>query len=189
MLPKCSKNIFSSSSEHFQYLKCLHISKNHEIRARWSFVNSIPLGGSHPARGHPSLQTHKKKVFSTPRDDLCFSDHDVWDKRTWDGYLQAPKTYEVISYTWGQQLLIFVEKTAKKQQFYPYFWGVFWPFSQQKSTIVDPMCMIWPHTFWGLVSINTYLKPFDPKYHGQKSMSHLGGSKKPSFCPCTRFLE
>ena len=42
------KNIFSSSAEHFQYLKRLHISENHEITAWRSFVNSIPLGDTRP---------------------------------------------------------------------------------------------------------------------------------------------
>ena len=41
------------------------------------------------------------------------------------------------------------------------------------------MCVIWPNTFWGLVSI--YLKSLPPKYHVQKCKTHHGGRKKHFF--------
>ena len=47
------------------------------------------------------------------------------------------------------------------------------------STRVDHMCVIWPNTFWGLVSI--YLKSLPPKYHVQKCKTHHGGVEKTIF--------
>ena len=82
---------------------------------------------------------------------------------------------------------LLLKKQRKNTNFTPIFEVFFGHFFQQKSTVVNRMCMIWPHTFWGLVNI--HLKSFYPKYHGLKKMSHLGGSKKPYFCPCTRFLK
>ena len=54
------------------------------------------------------------------------------------------------------------------------------------STRVDHMCVIWPNTFWGLVSI--YLKSLCPKYHVRKSKTHHGGSKKTIFL-CLQWID
>ena len=60
----------------------------------------------------------------------------------------------------------------------------FWPFGPLWSTRVDHMCVIWPNTFWGLVSI--YLKSLPPRYHVQKIKTHHG-SKKTFFLSGTRW--
>ena len=41
-------------------------------------------------------------VFSTPHDEFCISEHDIWGEGTSDRYLQGSKMYLVISHTCGQ---------------------------------------------------------------------------------------
>ena len=63
----------------------------------------------------------KKMVFSTPHDEFSISWWDILGKGTWDRYLQAPKLYLVISYTYGQRVLTKVAQNAKIDVF-KQFW-------------------------------------------------------------------
>ena len=94
---------------------------------------------------------------------------------SWDRYLQAPKMYLVISRTCGQHALIKVVQRAKNDVFFILNLGN----KKIGSTPVDHTCVIWPNTFWGLVSI--YLKSVPPNIMPRNVKLIMGGRKKNIF--------
>ena len=93
-------------------------------------------------------------------------------------YLKSPRTYYLRFSTFlAWFYAIFDVKIAKNREFWPS--GTLW------STRVDHMYVMWPNTYWGLVSI--YLKSLPPKYDVQKYKTYHGGSKKTFFVPRPRW--